>query len=89
MATRERPHAVNGTEIFLSMLLDELEEHGRTLAAILDRLPAPTESGAGQPAQADGEDTDRGPKPVQIAEPAPAAPKKRQPAKKTTGKGVS
>lgn len=77
MAIRERPHAVNGTEIFLSMVLDEFEALGKTLNAILDRLQPVTITVAGEPAG------DAGPETVQISE--PAAPKKRTPAKKTTG----
>lgn len=74
-----RPHAAWSEAEYLSLLHDQLEQQNGLLRDIRDRLPAP-DRGAGGPAA-----DDTGPTTVQISEPAPAAPRKRAPAKKTTG----
>lgn len=80
--TVSRPHAVTATDLFLRLLLDEVEAQGEVLRRILARLPEPVrveQKLVMTPRQREATGEGQG-GPVEVTEPAPpSAPVDAQP----------
>jgi predicted component of type VI protein secretion system len=71
-----RPHAVTAADLYLGLVLDELQAQGEVLRQIRDRLSEPAK--AEEPAPAPVEEPVPQPvdQPIEVAEPAPKRAKR-------------